>query len=436
MNPASELEQPDRCATVCEPDEALTFRKVLWRIMPLLVICYAVSYLDRVNISFAKLQMASDLGLSDTVYGLGAGIFFVGYVIAEVPSNLILHRVGARRWIARILVTWGLLSAAMALTTTPTSFYILRFLLGVAEAGFFPGAVYYLMQWIPADHRGRAMSIFYLGAAISGLIGGPLSGLILQQFAGVSGLAGWQWMFILEACPAIVLGFFVWRYLEEDYREVSWLSPAEKALIANRMSTETNNRELVPFSKVFRSAKVWLFGGCLFLLVMGQYGIYFWLPTMIKESGVTNPLHIGLLTAIPYAFSIMSMLYVGRRADKAKDSRHYLLGTCIVGSAALLGIVHGVLNTGLMIVLLSIATACSYIMLALFYTFPPGIFRGKSAAAGLALVNSTGVTAGFVAPYMIGFLRDLTQSPASGMYLLAACWLIGGCLSLRFPKRP
>lgn len=417
------------------PSEKLAmYKKLFWKILPLLVICNVVSYLDRINLSFAKLQMNSELQFSDAVYGLGAGIFFVGYVIAEVPSNLMLHRFGARRWIARILVTWGILSAAMALTSSPTSFYILRFLLGIAEAGFFPGALYYLMQWVPSERRTHATSILYLGAPLAGLIGGPLSGFIINGAHGFAGLSGWQWMFVLEALPAVILGIIVFLCLHEKISEVNWLSANEKAYLTNTLEAEATAKGHIPLKDIFRNKNVLFFGFVLFLLVMGLYGIYFWLPTMVKESGVQDPFHIGLMTSLPYAVAIAAMLIVGRMADKRGDRRLYLLTTLLLGASAFVVAVTGSGNTVIVLGALSVATACSMVMLPLFYSFPPALLTGLSAAGGIALINSIGVSAGFLAPYMVGALRDLTGSPATGMYVLAACWTTAGLLALRFPK--
>src|SRR5450830_893919 len=264
--------------------EEATFSKVTWRLLPLLFLCYVASYLDRVNVGFAKLQMLQDLKFSETIYGLGAGIFFIGYFIFEVPSNIILHKVGARLWIARIMITWGIISGAMIFVTTPEMFYVMRFLLGVAEAGFFPGVILYLTYWYPSHRRGKITALFMTGIAISGVIGGPLSGWIMHAFPGVHGLAGWQWMFILEAIPSLVLGVVVIFYLKDRVRDADWLS----AII-------------------------------YFCFVMGLYGVSFWLPTIIKTTGVSDPLNIGLLTAIPYAIAAIAIIMIGRSADQQRE---------------------------------------------------------------------------------------------------------------------
>jgi sugar phosphate permease len=421
-------------AAQTEVEESSVYAKVTRRLLPLLVLGYAISYLDRVNVSFAKLQMASDLHLSDTLYGLGAGIFFVGYFFADIPSNLLLHRFGARRWIARILVTWGLMSGAMAFASSPTTFYCLRFLLGIAEAGFFPGVIYYLMQWFPSNRRGSVTSIFYLGIPVSGLIGGPLSGFIISRLDGFAHLAGWRWMFLIEALPAVILGGFVFGLLEDRISSAKWLSASEKALLEHNIATDERSKVGMRLREVFTNRSVWLLGVALFLIVMGMYGIYFWLPTLIKESGVRDPLMVGLITAIPNVLSIIVMLVGGRLSDRKADRRRYLVTTAWIGAAALIISVHSH-TTAPVLFALTISTSCSMTMLPIFFTFPPALLHGRSAAAGIALINSLGVAAGFVAPYMTGALRDFTGSPAAGMYVLATCWVIAGALAMKFPER-
>src|SRR5450830_996914 len=288
--------------------EEATFSKVTWRLLPLLFLCYVASYLDRVNVGFAKLQMLQDLKFSETIYGLGAGIFFIGYFIFEVPSNIILHKVGARLWIARIMITWGIISGAMIFVTTPEMFYVMRFLLGVAEAGFFPGVILYLTYWYPSHRRGKITALFMTGIAISGVIGGPLSGWIMHSFPGVHGLAGWQWMFILEAIPSLVLGVVVIFYLKDRIRDAHWLSEDEKRLLETEIQKDQTGKEEVSLGQMFADGKVWLSAMIYFCFVMGLYGVSFWLPTIIKATGVKDPLDIGLLTAIPYAIAAVAMI--------------------------------------------------------------------------------------------------------------------------------
>ena len=416
-------------------EEEATYRKIIWRLMPLLVICYTIAYLDRVNIGFAKLQMMSDLKLSDTIYGLGAGIFFLGYVLAEVPSNIILHRVGARTWIARILVTWGIVSACMMFVNSETSFYILRFFLGVAEAGFFPGVIYFLMQWFPASRRARVLSIFYIATPLSGAIGGPLSGWILQGMADVPPFTGWQWMFLLEAIPAVILGAVVFFYLPDNIANASWLTKEQKAIATHRLSVENSAKEQMPMSSVFFNKRVWHLSAILFMIVMALYGVFFWMPTLVRESGVKNPLYIGLLSAIPYLVAIPVMVLVGRHSDRTGERRIHMIVLCFLGMTGILLSILWQHQTYLLLAAMTLATAAVMTILPLFWTMPTAVLQGGAAATGIAMINSLGVTAGFVAPYMVGFLRDLTKSNNAAMSVLAALWVVGAVLVWTFPRK-
>lgn len=281
--------------------EDRTYAKVTWRLIPFLFLCYVFAYLDRVNVGFAKLQMLADLKFSETVYGLGAGIFFIGYFIFEVPSNIALHRFGARKWIARIMLSWGVLSGMMIFVKTPTAFYVLRFLLGVAEAGFFPGIILYLTYWYPSSRRAKITAMFMTGIPIAGVIGGPLSGWILNNFGGVGGMAGWRWLFLLEALPSIIGGFVVLMYLDDKISSAKWLSADEKTLLEKGLANESEHIEVHSASGAFANRRVWVLSLCYFGIIMGLYGIGFWLPTLIKASGVSDALNVGLLTMIPTA---------------------------------------------------------------------------------------------------------------------------------------
>ncbi|HKA89833.1 MAG TPA: MFS transporter, partial [Haliangiales bacterium] len=276
--------------------DAHAYAKVTWRLLPFLFACYVFAYLDRVNVGFAKLQMLSDLKFSETVYGLGAGIFFIGYFLFEVPSNLIMYRVGARVWIARIMVTWGILAIAMMFVKTPFQFYVLRFLLGAAEAGFIPGILFYLTYWFPSERRGRISALFLTGIPISGVIGGPLSGWIMSSFAGHHGLAGWQWLFLLEGLPSFALGVVTFFYLPDGIRNCHWLTDSEKDHLELRIQSETREKQHHSLRHVFGEPKVWLLAVTYAFFLMGLYGVSFWLPSLIKSAGVKDPLDVGLLT--------------------------------------------------------------------------------------------------------------------------------------------
>ena len=410
--------------------EESTYRKVMWRLLPFLLLCYVVAYLDRVNVGFAKLQMLTDLNFSETIYGLGAGIFFIGYFIFEVPSNVILHRVGARVWIARIMITWGILSALMMFVTTPTMFYVARFFLGAAEAGFFPGIILYLTYWFPAERRGRVTATFMTAVALSGVIGGPLSGYIMKNMTGMNGWAGWQWMFLLEGIPSILIGIAVLFYLDDRISHAKWLTDAEKALLQRNIKAEEGTKKDLPISQTLTSGRVWLMGLIYFSFVMGLYGISFWLPTIIKATGVKDVLDISLLTAIPYSFAVVAMVLVGRSADRHQERRWHV---AIPGLLGALGLVLSVMwrgDTVLAMAALTLATMGILCTLPLFWSLPTSFLVGAGAAAGIALINSLGNLAGFASPYMMGWLKDMTKSTDAGMYVLATSLVVGALLTL------
>ena len=413
--------------------EEATYRKVCLRLIPFLLICYIAAYLDRVNVGFAKLQMLSDLNISETVYGLGAGIFFIGYFLFEIPSNVILHRVGARVWIARIMISWGVLSGCMMFVTTPTMFYVIRFLLGVAEAGFFPGIILYLTYWYPAQRRARMTALFMTAVAISGVIGGPLSGWVLRDFSGLNGLAGWQWMFIIEGIPSILIGIIVLFYLDDRIAHAKWLSADEKALLERNIAADNAHKSDAPIGTVLRNGRVWHMSLIYFCFVMGLYGISFWLPTIVKQTGVSDALMIGLLTAIPWAFAVVAMVLIARSADRRDERRWHIAIPGLLGAVGLVFTVLWRNDTTLAMAALTLATMGIMSTLPLFWSMPTAILAGTAAAAGIALINSLGNLAGFVAPYAVGALKDLTSSTNSGIYLLAASLVVGAILTLLVP---
>ncbi|CAG9165053.1 Putative metabolite transport protein NicT [Cupriavidus laharis] len=415
--------------------EDATYRKVSWRLVPFLLLCYVVAYLDRVNVGFAKLQMLNDLKFSETIYGLGAGIFFIGYFLFEVPSNVILHKVGARIWIARIMITWGAISAAMMFVTTPTMFYVLRFLLGIAEAGFFPGIILYLTYWYPANRRGRTTTFFMTAIALSGVIGGPLSGWAMQAFDGHNGWSGWQWMFLLEGIPSILVGLWVLAYLDDRIAHARWLTAEEKALLERNIASEDAHKEDPPIRTVLASPRVWLMSAIYFCFVMGLYGVSFWLPTIIKQTGVKSALDIGLLTAIPYGCAVVGMVLTAYSADRSGERRWHIAIPAVAGALGLLLSVHWHDSTALAMVALTLATIGILTTLPLFWSLPTAFLAGTGAAAGIALINSLGNLAGFLSPYAVGWLKDLTKTTDSGMYLLAACLVAGAALTLSVPAR-
>lgn len=415
--------------------EEATYRKVAWRLMPLLLICYVVAYLDRVNVGFAKLQMMEELRFSDTVYGLGAGIFFIGYFLFEVPSNMILHRVGARVWIGRIMITWGLLSAGMMFVTTPTSFYVLRFLLGVAEAGFFPGIILYLTYWYPAHRRGRITAMFMTGIALSGVIGGPLSGAIMKHAHGWHGLSGWQWMFVLEGLPAAVLGVVVIVVLKDRIADARWLTADERDLLIRNIASEDAKKEEASALSVMGSGRVWLMAAIYFSFVMGLYGVSFWMPTIIKGMGYNDPLDVGLISAIPYSVSVVVMLIVAKSADRSGERRWHVAIPGLLGAVGLALSVVFAKDPVLAIAALTLGLSGIMTTLPLFWSLPTSFLAGAGAAAGIALINSLGNLSGFVSPYAVGWLKDATGSTDTGVYLLACGMVVGTLLTLSVPKR-
>ena len=426
---------PSTAATSDVRDEDIAYARVTWRLIPLLFICYVAAYLDRVNVGFAKLQMLNDLNFSESVYGLGAGIFFIGYFLFEVPSNLLLHKLGARRWIARILISWGLISGCMMFVQTPTMFYVLRFLLGVAEAGFFPGIILYLTYWYPAARRSQVTSLFMTGIPMAGVIGGPLSGWILTSFNGVSGMAGWKWLFVIEALPSVALGFVVMYFLDDRIADAKWLSADQKRLLQRNIEKESTQGGDHSALGAFRNAKVWVLCAAYFGFIMGLYGIGFWLPSLIKASGISSPTTIGWLVAIPYSAAVVCMILTSRHSDRTGERRWHIAVPALVGAAALV-VSTFVPQTPLWaIVTLTIATMGILTGLAQFWVLPPAFLGGAAAAAGIALINSVGNLAGFVSPFAVGWIKDTTGSTNNGLYVIAASLVVGGAIVLAVAQR-
>ncbi|MDR5773969.1 MULTISPECIES: MFS transporter [unclassified Caballeronia] len=413
-------------------DENRLFRKISLRILPVLMLGFFFSYLNRVNVGFAKLQMSSDLHFSDAVYGFGAGIFFLGYFLLEVPSNVILHRVGARRWIARIMVTWGLLSCATIFIRTPTQFYVMRFLLGLAEAGFIPGAIYYMSQWYPAARRGRAWGVFYIALASSGVIGGLVSGSILGFLSGVGGMRGWQWLILCEGIPTILLGIYIYFRMSEDIRRVTWLTDGEKTHLSTVLAAENRDKIAHGFMSLLGHGRIWALVLIYFVYNMGLYAISFWMPTLVQKMGVADPFTIGLLTALPGVCAIISMLAFGFSADRRKERKWHLIAAF---SMAALGFALCVVwqnQPVLGVIALCIANMGVLSIPALFWSLPTAFLTGVTAAAGIAMINSIGNLAGFVSPYMIGYLKDVTGRTDVALIVVAAGLLVGavavGCV--------
>ena len=404
------------------------YRRVSWRLMPFLFLCYVAAYLDRVNVGFAKLQMLSDLRFSDTVYGIGAGIFFVGYFLFEVPSNLLMTRTGARIWIARIMLSWGVISSSMMFVDSVASFYVLRFLLGAAEAGFFPGIILYLTYWYPAHRRARMVAVFMSGVAVAGVVGGPLSGWIMKTFAGLHGLSGWQWLFLLEGVPSMLLGVWTLFYLDDGIRSAKWLSEGDKQTLEQAIAEDGKQQQHMPLAQMFSNGKVWLLALVYFLFVMGLYGVSFWLPQLVKSSGVDDVFTIGLLTAIPYFVAAVVMVLAARHSDRSGERRWHAAVAAVAGALGLIVATVYSDNTVIAMAALSVATAGILSTFPIFWSLPTAMLGGAAAAAGIALINSVGNLAGFVSPYLVGAIKDATHSTANGIYLLAASLVVGAVL--------
>jgi D-galactonate transporter len=416
--------------TSSDPVGDSLYRKIAWHIMPILVIGYIIAYVDRVNVSFAKLQMLADLKFSDSVYGVGAGIFFLGYFAFEIPSNIMLHKVGARVWICRVVVTWGIVSALTALVRTPMQFYTARLLLGVAEAGFFPGMILYLTYWFPAHRRASMVALLMAGNPVSGIIGGPLSGFILHHFAGSKGIAGWQWLFILEAVPAILLGGVIFVFLDARVDEAKWLSEQERAAVAAEIRAEAVSKIHVSIRSAFTSPRIWLFSAIFFGMEMGSYAVGFWQPTIIRQSGVSDAFHIGMLTTVPYTCALISMMFVGRHSDRTRERRWHIIVPNIVAAIGFIVCAQAGSNTPIAMSGLVLAVAGVITGLAMFWALPTSFLGGNAAAAGIALINCTGNLGGFFSPTIIGFLKTYTGTLNSGLFLVAACMIVSSGLIL------
>jgi D-galactonate transporter len=415
--------------------EARTYARVARRLIPFLMLCYLGAYLDRVNVGFAKLQMLNDLRFSETVYGIGAGIFFLGYFLFEVPSNLILHKVGARNWLARIMLTWAAISASFVFVKTPTTFYVLRFLLGVAEAGFAPGVILYLTYWFPAARRAKALSMFFMAIPMAGILGGPLSGWIMHSFQGAQGLPGWKWLFMLEALPSLFLGVAIFLYLDNGIASAKWLSDDEKALLKRNVESDRKAAtEHVSIRAFVRDRRLWLMAGIYFCVVLGQYGLTFWLPTIIRRTGVADPLWVGILTAIPYICAIIALPLLGSSADKRRERRLHLAIPMLVAAAAF-ATLPTLGSVGASIICVSIAAAGILASSSLFWALPTAVLSGMSAAAGIAAVNCFANLAGFFSPAIVGWLNDYTGKATAGLIFISTAVVLGAVLVFFVPAK-
>jgi MFS transporter, ACS family, tartrate transporter len=408
--------------------ERSTIRAISWRLIPFLGLAYFFSYLDRVNLSFAALTMNADLKFSPTIFAWGAGIFFIGYFIFEVPSNLALEKFGASRWIARIMVSWGIISASMAAVSGVWSFYSLRFLLGVAEAGFFPGIILYLTYWYPAEYRARFLAAFAIAVPLSSVIGAPISGLLLG-LDGAMGLRGWQWLFIIEGVPSVLLGIITWFYLTDRPAKAHWLTAEQRAWLSAKLESEIAAKKAVQqltLGQALSSRRVITLSLIYFGFVGALYGMQFWLPQIVKAFGFSNA-QTGFVTAVPYLFGTVAMILWARHSD-AKRERVMHVGLPLLLTAAALGVCGYMDSPRVTMVALIVAAIGIFCTFGVFWTLPTAWLSGSAAAGAIALINSIGNLAGFGGPYLIGWVKEATGSTSTGLLVLAALPLIGGLL--------
>ncbi|MFJ5380817.1 MFS transporter [Cupriavidus sp. CER94] len=397
------------------------YRKITVRLIPFLVFLFILAWIDRVNVGFAKLQMLQDLQFSEAVYGLGAGIFFIGYFLFEVPSNLLLEKIGARKTLARITILWGLASMAMIFVKTPMQFYTLRFMLGIFEAGFFPGVVLYLTYWFPAARRARINGLFMTSFAIAGVVGGPLAGFIMSAMDGVDGLANWQWLFVIEGIPSVLAGIAVLMYLPEKPVNARWLSQQEQAIVTRDIEQEARDPAKHSSLKgAFANSRVWICAAIYFCVVSGNATIAFWSPSIIKELGVQGNLRIGLVSAIPFVAGTIAMVLNGIHSDRTGERRMHCALATLLAAVGLTLTGFWLHSAVLALIALTLASVGILAAFPVFWSLPSAFLAGTAAAGGIALINSIGNLAGFVAPYMIGWFKTTTGQLASGLYFVAA----------------
>lgn len=407
-------------------DQERLYRKVTRRIIPFLFCAMLAAYLNRVNVGFIEESLSSELGFSDAAYGLGAGIFFIGYLLFEVPSNLLMHRIGARRTLQRIMILWGITSASILFVQAEWQFYLLRFLLGVFEAGFFPAVILYLTYWYPSMRRGKAMALLITGVAVSGVVGAPLSGVILSFFDGRMGLDGWQWMLLIEGIPPVILGLLVFKVLADSPGQAEWLSPSERAYVVAQVDEDrdANPPQHTSFGASLKDWRVYALCWVYFSVASGIYLISFWLPRMLRESGSFVPWQLGLVVAIPYLFAAVSMVVVSAHSDRTGERRRHFATAAVVGVVSVVAATQAT-NVWLVVALFTLATAAMLTMSPLFWTFPTTLLAGTAAAGGIALINSIGNLSGFVSPLVTGWISDKTGSFAPTLWLNGVVLLSG-----------
>lgn len=412
-------------------------RKVTLRLMPLLLVCYVFANLDRINIGFAKMQMSIDLGFSDTMYGLGAGLFFVAYALFGLPSNMALDKFGAKRWICTIMILWGLLSAGMFMVKTEEQFYAVRFLLGAAEAGFFPGIMLYITRWFPRRRRATMTAWFALAVPIAGILGGPVSGMIIDGMNNIGGLRGWQWMFILEGIPVVLLALLVLKYLPDTIAGATFLTEDEKKILSDELNSEEKSKTetATSFMGIFFNKYVWILVIVYFAVRLSVNTLSYWMPTFIHGAGISSNTAVGFLSAAPYIFGLLFMLFIGYSSDRTGERRMHLF-ICMLMSAVGLALA-GVMSSSIIAVIIGLSIACmgANAALPLYWQFPPAFLSAATLSAGLAIISSFGSVASFAAPYMIGWMRDNIADPGMALYIISFMIVIGAFIVLSVPAK-
>ena len=409
-------------------DTPTLYNKINWRLLPFLLICYLFAYLDRVNIGFAKLQMQGDLGFSDAAYGVGAGIFFIGYVLFEIPSNLMLPRIGARKTFSRILVLWGITSACMLFVRNVPMFYAMRFLLGIFEAGFAPGMIYYLSCWYGPQRMARAIAIVFLAGPLGGIVGGPVSAWLITALSGTGGLAGWQWMFLVEGLPCILLGVLALYFVPNRPADAAWLTEQEKRLLANEIGSSAAHNH--SFLAVARDVRVYVLALAYFCIIAAIYAISFWLPTFIKAQGVNDTVQLGWYSALPYVAAAFGMYYMGRRSDRVGERRFHSAVPATAGGLLLAASILVDGNLAASLVLLTLGTCALWMAYTVFWAMPSEYIKGPAAAGGIALINTIGLSGGFWGPAIIGWAKTATGNLHLGVLILAALPIIAALIIL------
>lgn len=424
-------------ASVTDEARWRTYNRIAWHILPLLLLGYTLASLDRVNVAFAKLQMSGAIGLTEAMYGFGAGIFFIGYCLVEIPSNMILHKVGARIWLARIMIVWGMLSAATALIQTPLHFYIIRFILGVAEAGYYPGALLFLTYWFPSQLRAQAISVMVLGTSFASIIGSPLSGAIMDFMDGWGGLSGWQWVFVIEGLPAVLLGVIVFAVLRNGPGEAKWLSADQKDLVIADLAAERLAQTAAGighrFADAFRNPNIWCIVLANFCNLSTLYGIQFWLPTIIKKVGGTSVFDTGLIAAGMALIPCVVLIVNARHSDRTRERRWHATFGFVASATGLC--IAGTFGDSAYIALSGLVLAhCGFVIAsATIFSLPGTFVMGAAAAAGFALITTLGNFAGYTTPYLFGVLRDATGNFSAGFYGMSGIALLGAAAILSTP---